>query len=281
MDILRITRQKPDLAEIRVMNEAGMRVETLKPSFLSALTAMKTRKAVERYAPNVVEVSSIQDAMAAVSAKKLHLKQNFKIAYHVAPNTPLPDRIPRDISRNVDYWIFPSNRQAEAYGETRGKKIVLNKPYFTELNVSAPALVPHPTLLWLGDIKNSERLIATMNAIDECHGNCRLRICGSGHARAVMPAVRHSRHLRRTANISWAGMDYDIAKEIGGCTAGVRTDLDITTLETAILLCGRPLFSPHKITEYLAGNYTHAVDTVPTPGEYATQLSALYLSHTK
>lgn len=260
------------------METAWMRLATLKPSFVSALTAMRIARAADRHVPDVVEVSALADAMAAVSAKKLHLKQNFKIAYHVKPNSVLPDRIPRDICDNVDFWVFPSRRQADAYGDAKGKKIILNKPYFGALNAVWPTEAPYPTLLWLGEIKSPDRLIAVMDTMEACHGKVRLRICGAGKARAVMPAVRHSRHLQCAGSISWAGADFDINEEIGACTAGVRTDNDITTLETAILLSRRPLVCADSIAELATGARPCDTCSTPTPAEYIARLSELYRS---
>lgn len=277
MKILRISKTPLPGKALEAFCEFGMMVTDLSPSLLSAMTAMKIAKAVKKEDFDVVMVDSMENAMAAVSARKLDLNQKFKLAFCVAPNSEAPKAVAKDIANGVDAWIFPSQRLADMYPAGLKCPTVLQPVSLADVRVTKE---PHPTPVigWIGDIRYPEGLKQALETMDELDGGFILRISGAGLAKTVMPLVRLSRALVHKENVVWVGESYNVAEEMGKCDAVLYTAPDLTPVETIAVQNGLPLIAPSEISVFLDGEeYTNA-DFDLSADTYLSALRAWLLS---
>ncbi|MCC8114807.1 MAG: hypothetical protein LIP03_12630 [Bacteroidales bacterium] len=242
----------PRASLARLLDERGVRVEPLERAALSAFTSMRLAKAIDRTAAQAVLVTTIPDAMAAVSARKL-AKSKFRIICAPRPNEPVPTGLAEDIRRGVDAWVFPSERQRQAYPQdlNRAEVIGLVDPDFSP-TLPQPGAVPR--IVWIGPIDgNTQRLIRAIEQIDLPERDCELMVCGTAKAQSVMPAVHRSRAINHPERVMWTGENYELADEAAKGCAIVQSGLDPDPIETAA--CGQhPLLQPEQLAAYLNGN---------------------------
>lgn len=252
MKILRISKTPLPEKALEAFSGFGMMVTELSPTLLSAMTAMKIAKAMNKEDFDVVMADSMDNAMAAVSARQLNLKQNFKLAYCAAPNSEAPKSVPKDIAKGVDAWIFPSQRLADMYPAGLNSPTVLQPVSLAGVKVSK-APHPDPVIGWIGDIRYPERLKEALEEVDAQKGRFSLRIAGAGLAKTVMPLVRLSRSLEHNDKVVWVGEGYDIAEEMEKCDAVLYTSPDLTASETIAVQNRLPLIMPEEIGAFLDG----------------------------
>lgn len=271
MKILRISKTPLPEKAIEAFADFSMAVTELSPTLLSAMTAMKIAKAMNKEDADVVMVDSMDNAMAAVSARKLNLKQNFKLTFCAAPNSEIPKSIPKDIAKGVDAWIFPSQRLADLYPDGLNRPAVI-QPVSLAGTVLTKETHSAPTIGWIGDIRHPDGLKTALEEVDAQDGRFVLRIAGAGQAKTVMPLVRLSRALMHGGNVAWVGEGYDTAKEMCMCDAVLRTAPDITSTETIALQNGIPLIAPAEIPAFLSGGPTADAGFDPSPQAYLSAL---------
>ncbi len=271
MKILRISKIPLRKTAHAAFADNGMIVSDLSPTLLSAMTAMKIAKAVKREVFDVVMVDSMDNAMAAVSARQLNLKQNFKLVYCVMPNSEVPKGVAKDVAKGVDTWIFPSDRLASLYPDGLKNPAALQPVSMEGVKVEKAA---HPTPLigWIGDIRYPEGLKKALEEVDAQEGRFILRIAGAGLAKTVMPLVRLSRALVHKDNVEWIGESYNVPEEMGKCDAVLYTAPDLTVTETIAVQNGLPIIQPDQIGAFLDGEDFNNADFDLSA---ATYLSAL------
>lgn len=258
MKILRISKIPLPGKALEAFSGFGMMVSDLSPALLSAMTAMKIAKAVNKEEPDVVMVDSMDNAMAAVSARNMNLKKNFRLVFCVTPNSEIPKGVPNDIAKDVDAWIFPSDRLANLYPEGLNNPTILQPVSLAGAEV---ARQPHstPVIGWIGDIRYPEGLKEALEEVDAQNGRFTLRIAGAGLAKTVMPLVRLSRALVHKDNVVWVGESYDVVAETGKCDAVLHTAPDLTPVETIAVQNGIPVITAAEISTLLEGvDFTNA-----------------------
>lgn len=239
MKILRVVSPSQSDGVAGLMRENGIPCDDISPSFLSAFTAMSIASEVDKKAYDIVEVSRLDDAMAAVSARKL-ADGRFSIVMVAKANSSAPKSIAQDIRNGVDGWIFQSERLRSLYPDGLKNGAVI--PPLAEIRVAIPlplfdaaSLPAQGRFLWIGPIDgNSERLKAAIEAIGASDGALSLVICGTGKARHAMPAVRLSRvvneRLGRQA-IEWRGENFSLEQEAEQADGIIQSGLDPSALE--------------------------------------------------
>lgn len=211
------------------MAEAGLFCAEMRPSPISALTALQIASEADKNAATHVRVIRIPDAMAATSARKV-AKRPFKIVMEIEPCAEPPRRIPRDILAGVDAWIFPA--ESAVWPDIPTARVIIMPPCGEPL-ATLPLVTPadtrnggaHP--LWIGPIDgNYDRLL---QAVETVGPDQTLRICGTGKARHTMPIVRRSRE--KNASIEWLGDEYNLADELARATSIIQSGPTPTLLE--------------------------------------------------
>lgn len=240
-------------AERAFLRAHNVYYDTLCPSFLSALTAIRIAKAIDTGGHDFAEVTRLDDAMAAISAKKICHSGNFKIVLRPGPCSATPHSIPSDILTAVDLWLFPSSRLLMAY-QNLGveKKALLSPVSFEDIEEKAAPPHPSPVISWIGPITDTKRLTACIEAVGSLKGAFTLRICGQGKPRIVMPCVRLARAIDYSDKVVWLGNDYSLADEIALCDAAIIPGIDITPDDALIPRHGKPLLWPDEIPAFLA-----------------------------
>lgn len=239
MKILRIVPAGQSDGIAALMRDNGIRCDEMQPSFLSVFTAMSIASEVDKKAYTIVEVSRIDDAMAAVSARKL-AASHFSIVMVAKANSAVPKSIANDVKNGVDGWIFQSERLKALYPEDLKNAAVImpmaeKKIAHTLPLIEARSLPAHGRLLWMGPLDgNTDRLKAAIEAVDAADGALSLVVCGTGKARHTMPAVRLSRavneRLGREA-IQWRGEEFSLEHEAEQSDGIIQAGLDPSELE--------------------------------------------------
>lgn len=271
MNILRISKTALPEEALKAFDGFGMMVTCLSPAMMSAMTSMKIARATKKEYFDVVMVDSMDNAMAAVSARQLDKGHDFKLVFCVPPDTDAPKSMPKDIARGVDAWIFPSQRLADLYPDGLNSPTVIQPVSLAGTAITKEAQSA-PTIGWIGDIRHSEGLKTALGEVDEQDGRFVLRIAGAGQAKTVMPLVRLSRALVHAGNVVWVGEGYDTAREMCMCDAVLRTAPDITIPETIALQNGIPLISPAEIQAFLSGEATTGPGFDPSPQAFLSSL---------
>ncbi len=271
MKILRISKTPVPTKAINAFADCGMFVTCLSPTLLSAMTSMKIARAIKNEDFDVVMVDSMDNAMAAVSARQLNLKKNFKLVYCAAPGSEAPKSVPKDIARSVDGWIFPSQRLCDLYPADLACKTVLQPVSLAGVSVSKEAH-PTPVIGWIGSIIHPEGLKAALEEVDAQEGRFMLRIAGAGQAKTVMPLVRLSRALAHKDNVVWVGESYDVAEEMAKCDAVLYTAPDLTPAETIAVQNGIPVITPEEIGAFLRGESVNGIDADLSAGTYLSAM---------
>lgn len=230
------------------MDAAGLFCQAMRPSPISALTALQIASEADKCAATIVHVSRLSDAMAAISARKLG-KSTYKIVMEVEPCAEPPRRIPRDILAGVDAWIFPA--ESAVWPDARGVHVIVMPPCGEPL-ASLPLLLPDCVtpangdanemsvsprrLLWVGPIDGNYTRLA--QAIESVGPSQQLRICGTGKARHTMPLVRRS---KQSSNIVWLGEEYNLTNELNQADAIIQSGSTPTLLELRAASLQTPL----------------------------------------
>lgn len=278
MKILRITKQEISDAETKAFDDRGMRLVGVSPAFISAFTSMKIAKAIDKNYADIVEVSRLEDAIAAISARKLSEKQDYKIVYRVMPNSPVPLPIPNDILSSVDGWLFSSQRLMQEYPQQCKTPFVLQCLSFEDFGHDVKPICDEVVFSWIGDIVNTERLRQCLDAVERS-GAFTLRVCGTGKAKDVMPLVRMARHMPNGNKVIWVGEEYRLLPEITACHAAIITDNDISAFETALARSGAWLIEPDEIDTVVENPSLYNPKTIISIDEYVVALRDYYEKH--
>lgn len=274
MKILRISKTPLPEKALMAFSDCGMPVTALSPTLLSAMTSMKIAKAIGNGGYDVAMVDGMDNAMAAISARKLNPKLSFTIVFCVRPNSDVPKGIPKDIVNGVDTWIFPSRRLHDLYPTDLRRKAVL-QPVSLAVTQVIKEKHPAPVIAWIGDIVHPEGLREALEQVDAQEGRFILRIAGAGLAKTVMPLVRLSRALRHTRNVEWIGEGYDAAAEMGRCDAVLLSAPDMTPEETIAVQNGLPLIRPTEIAAFLNDENSGILTADLSPATYLQTLKSL------
>lgn len=275
MKILRITKQEISDIETKAFDDRGMRLMTVSPSLISAFTSMKIAKAIDRNYADIVDVSRLEDAIAAISAKKLSEKKDFKIVYRVMPNSPVPLSIPNEILSGVDGWLFSSQRLMQEYPQQCKSPQILQCISFEDFGHDEKPICDEVVISWIGNIVNTERLRQCLDAVERS-GAFTLRVCGTGKAKDVMPLVRMARHMPNGNKVIWVGEEYRLLPEITACHAAIITDNDISAFETALARSGAWLIHPEEIDTIVEDPSIYRPKTIISIDEYTKSLREYY-----
>lgn len=269
MKILALRDKKSPTTQLMsaLLCEQGVAVIDHSPALFSAFAAMRIASIIDKEDIAVIEASNTKDAMAALSARQLARKNNVMVIMNIPPNSQPPKAIPGEIRRKVDAWIFPSHRLRNAYPQDIRNAAVIPTTSFAYPCDIPPAANARPVVSWIGDIMRPDRLKLYLEEAEAIQGDLSVRISGAGDAAKVMPVVRLSRHLAREKDIIWVGEGYDTEAEIARCDAALATNDDITEIEAAAVLSGRPLLMPGDLAAFLAGTHTES-PKLPSPGEW-------------
>lgn len=272
MKILRLSKTPLPEKALTAFADFGMPVTELSPALLSAMTSLKVSKALGNADYGVVMVDSMDNAMAAISARKLNTKAPFSLAYYVKPDSEVPKSVHKDIRAGVDGWLFPSHSLCDAYPSELKDKTVMPPVSLAGIKVERESHAV-PVITWIGPIIHAHLLKEAIEEVEAQQGRFMLRIAGAGQAKTVMPLVRLARALQNGANVEWTGESYDIARELAKCSAVLRTAPDITTTETIALQNGITLIRPADIATFLNGRFTATdVDFDPSAEGYLSAL---------
>lgn len=231
--------------ELQIFNREGIATQSIRPAFLSAFTSMLIAGALKKSKPRAIVAFRIKDAQAAISARKLSESPDMKIVMQVAPNSTKPIGIPAEVKKNVDLWIFPSQRLASLYPADIAKAVL---PMALPEHFDAPADAHANAFIWAAPIDgNTDRLCQALRTIDNLptlpqQPEPTIFICGQGKARNTMPAVRAHRAMQHPARVKWMAEAYDLhelCKESYGVLQGAP---DATPLELALANEKRPLY---------------------------------------
>lgn len=214
----------------------------ISPSWLSPITAMNVRYAIDTHPDRDITTYRIKDAMAAVSARSI-AKEKPKIIVRILPNSKPPKGIPSDVKAGVDKWIFPSER-LKALFPADLKNTAVEPPIDTEFKGKPIHSPESHHYIWIGEIDgNTERLKRAIEWIDAKEDECTLMIYGTGKAQNTMPAVRVARSIVHPDRISWMGQNIS-AGDCNAPTTGVmQAGLDPTPLENRFNAEGVPVIS--------------------------------------
>lgn len=275
MKILRITKQEVSEIEAKAFDNHGMRLTAVSPSLISAFTSMKIAKAIDRNYADIVEISRLKDAIAAISARKLSEKKDFKIVYRVMPNSSVPLSIPNEILSGVDGWLFSSERLMQEFPQQCKNPLALQCISFEDFGHDAKPICDEVVISWIGDIVNTDRLRQCLDAVERS-GAFTLRVCGTGKAKDVMPLVRMARHMPNGNKVIWVGEEYRLLPEITACHAAIITDNDISAFETALARSGAWLIHPEEIDAILENPSIYRPKAIISIDDYTKSLRVYY-----
>lgn len=275
MKILRIIKQEVSEIEAKAFDNHGMRLTAVSPSLISAFTSMKIAKAIDRNYADIVEISRLKDAIAAISARKLSEKKDFKIVYRVMPNSSVPLSIPNEILSGVDGWLFSSERLMQEFPQQCKNPLALQCISFEDFGHDAKPICDEVVIAWIGDIVNTDRLRQCLDAVERS-GAFTLRVCGTGKAKDVMPLVRMARHMPNGNKVIWVGEEYRLLPEITACHAAIITDNDISAFETALARSGAWLIHPEEIDAILENPSIYRPKAIISIDDYTKSLREYY-----
>lgn len=180
------------------------------PSWLSPLTAMSVRYAIDYHPGQDITAFRIKDAMAAISARSIS-KHSPKITMRILPNAKPPKSIPYDVKQGVDLWIFHTERMRAQYPSDL-KRTAVEPPIDTQFKGKPEHSKDSNHYIWIGEIDgNTERLKKAIEWIDAKEDEYSLMVYGTGKAQNVMPAVKLARAIIHPDRISWMGQPIGIA----------------------------------------------------------------------
>lgn len=209
------------------------------PSWLSPMTSMNVRYAIDSHPGHNITVFRLKDAMAAISARSIS-KVSPQIIVRIPPNAKPPKGIPHDVSQGVDLWIFPTERLRNLYPQDL-KNTKVEIPVDTRFKGKPKHASDSKHYVWIGDIDgNTERLKKAIQWID-AQKDGSLMVYGTGKAQHVMPAVKLARAVSHPDRISWMGQpisETDCDTPICGI---LQAGLDPTPLENRFNAAGIPL----------------------------------------
>ena len=237
MKILRVTKNEIP----QIWADKGILVERISSSWLSAFTAAKIARAVDKSGCEIVEIYNLTDAMAAVSSRKI-ARSRFAIVCSIPANTEAPKGIPTEIRRGVDAWAFTSQESAADFPSDLKNKTVIPATHFGIKELAELKSIAPRKYLFVGPLTDFDRLKQAIADTDCAPDGTALRICGTGKARYVMAEVRHARGIEHPERIEWAGADYDLGNEITRADAVIKSHRDITDTEAYIMSRGLPLY---------------------------------------
>ncbi len=238
MRILRVTKE--DTHEI--WKDYGIEVVRVAPSMLSAITALKIARAADKSGCAIVEVYTLTDAIAAVSARKI-ARQKFGIVYSVGCCPTPPKGIAAEIRREVDAWVFAGENSAAAYPADLRNKTVIGATHFGIHDILEEKTRTPRTYLMAGALTDFDRLRQAITDTDAAPDGTILRICGTGKARYVMAEVRHAKHIQHPERIQWAGDAFDPDKETIIADAAIKGHDEVTPIEAYLMSRGLPLYN--------------------------------------
>lgn len=219
------------------VNATDLRV---RPSWLSPMTAMNVRYAIDSRSDDEVVAVRMPDAMAAISARSIAGRKP-RVTVRVLPNSRPPKGIPAAVRQGVDRWLFPSERMRVLYPADLKDAVV--EPLIDTDFDGHPVHDPHARhYAWVGAIDgNTERLKKAINWVNSLDDDAALSIYGTGKARNVMPAVKLSRSIEHPERIKWIGQPLTAANIAGPMTAIIQAGLDPTPLELRLQSEGIPV----------------------------------------
>lgn len=230
-----------------LIEEAGIVTRFVTPSSMSFLTSMRIASECKKAVPDSVICHRLKDVIGAISARELTRKRggDFRILYFVSPDDETPKRMPTEIMKAVDCWVFPDEETAARYSAI--EDLVMNSsallyPTTTEgpLKEKTPSKTDSINILYLGPLEKLKSLSDAIDTMVSLDNNNRLTmtVLTTGSARFVMPLVRRAR--ANNLSIDWKGNEYNLEKELA------RAD--------AILVANPPHLSPREIRALLAGH---------------------------
>jgi len=246
MKIIRITSGNQPLSPLEHRLREAMSVPTVEvaPAWLSAFTALKVAKRIDREGAGTVEATIVEDILTAISAKRIARKKDVRIVVNLRPNSPTPLTLPEEIRTNADLWIFPSERMRNEFrklGELR-KTAVIEPACFKETKIKPTANEGQShTVVILTQRPDTTHIIRIIDATDAYPTPITLHFLGKSEAKHIMPAVQHAQRIAHPERILWEGDQYDLAEQLGRAAAVIKAGIDMTEDECAISAAERPV----------------------------------------
>lgn len=256
------------------------------PAWLSAFTAMKLAKAVDKTGATAIEIGRTDDIIAAISARKLTKTAGVKIIVNLPSDFPTPLSLPGEYIREVDLWVFPSERMRAEYadlGQLKRSEVIFSTCFDEKILAAAetqscekkekPASADSLTYLVIlrpqCDTVVMNKIIDTVDAADR---DIRVLFLGQSRAGEIMPVIRHSRNTLHPERYEWLGDNYDLAGLLSAGATVIKAGKDITSAEAAAPLFGASIIETSQINRQ-CGATGNLVPAPMTPDNYVRQLA--------
>lgn len=224
---------KGDEERQKQIDSLGFNTHYVSPTLLSAFTSMTIATECTNRNVRLVHTFRPQDAMAAISARKISKNRDFKIALEFPDNAPRPRSLAKDIVSGVDAWIFATDRLADIASSSQKPCLVISPSLTATGSLTLPASAEKAQhLLWAGPLeKNIDNLKAAIRLVADSGGTTRLSVLGTGSARYAMQAVKMARVLPDPTLVRWLGDTYALDTLMPEITAIVQSQPDPTPYE--------------------------------------------------
>jgi hypothetical protein len=256
-----LERQSAELAKRLI------KVTPVASSSMSFITSMRLASALKKIDTAVVACHTLGDVTAAVSARQISKKERarYGIIYFVSHDQSVPLRIPLELTREIDVWMFPDEKMAKRYAAIEDI-IVKDKGFYTEpiaipeTATSSDAETSPLTISWVGEIADTERLDKIMRGAANVSCDLHIIVAGTGKAARVMPIVRRTSAFENSVKVTWLGDEYDLKKIIGQSHLTVKTSDTITSELLALAGSGVGIIDPEKYDNLSDEAYTKDIE---------------------
>ncbi len=222
-----------DTERQQLLSHQGFGMRMLTPTLLSAFTAIAIASECDKQNITLVHTFRPADAMAAISARRISKKSDFKIVLEFPANSNRPRSIRNDIINGIDAWVFQTPLLADLASASTSPKLIMTASHAPsgcsahDNATSASGQLPADKsqhLLWIGPLdKNIDTLKQTIRLVGRASGNLHLTVAGTGPARYAMQAVRLSRTLPEPALVTWLGDNYSLNDLLPSVTGIVQS----------------------------------------------------------
>ncbi len=232
--VLYVVPHKLKAAEERqsCVSRLGIDARSLTPTPLSAFTSVVIANECSKHDDiGIVHTFRPDDAMAAISARKISSNKNFKVVLEFPDNAPRPRSLNKEVIAGVDAWVFATSRLADL-ASTSGKLALIMTNLIDAQEQRKLPVSAERSLMWVGPLeKNIVNLKEAIRLVGRSDGNARLTVLGTGTARYAMQAVKMSRAIPNPELVQWKGSDYNMDEVMQRATAIVQSQDEPTSLE--------------------------------------------------
>lgn len=272
--------------ELTLREQYFISTDETAPAWLSAFTAMKLAKAADKNGASTIEIGNTDDIIAAVSARKLIKTAGVKIIVNLPPDFPTPLSLPGEYLREVDLWVFPSERMRTEYaelGQLKRSEVIIPVCFDEKILAAAETQPckkrekpsPADKLTYLVILRpqcDTGLLNEIIDTVDAADRDIRVLFLGQSRACDIMPVIRHSRNTLHPERYEWLGDDYDLAGLLSSGATVIKAGKDITSAEAAAPLFGASIIETSQINRQ-CGMTGNLLSTPIAPDNYVRQLA--------